>query len=356
MRVFAQNNHNPCQVLFAFDDAAVPNVRRVRWAVAYATRRGCDRLVRRVTERIGRSTWDKIEKDFVLSLDYGITEPEALRYLADLPGSRVRLASPEVVGIRGQTPRNAFHPKLYLFEATAITGYVVGSANLTESALISNTEVVVAGWGALETGTWDGAWTAVAREASPLTAELLEEYREARRRPGRPPVQPETLPEVPDIDAGLQRVFREAVGAGLTPENFTHFWIEAGSMSSSGSHSQLELPRGGNRFFGYHHSDYGSEHVTIGNPLLTARNLRWSDRPLTWHGNNRMERLNLPTPARGGFSYRHTAVLFRRRADGFEIDVFPWDDPGAVAWRAASAALGLVLRVGEIGNRICGLF
>ena len=291
-----------------------------------------------------------------MSLDYGITEPEALRYLAGLPESTVRIASPDVVGIRGQTPRNAFHPKLYLFEAAVETGYVVGSANLTESALISNTEVVAAGREALHARRWDSVWTAVAQEASPLTTELLEEYQEVRERPGRPPVELETLPEPPDIDARRQPVFREAVAAGLTPENFTHFWIEAGSMSSSGSHSQLELPRSGNRFFGYDHRDYGPEHVTIGHPLLTLGHLRWGDRPLTWHGNNRMERLNLPTPARGGLDYRYTAVLFRRQGDGFEIHVLPWDDSGAVAWRAASVSLRLVLRVGERGNRICGLF
>ena len=356
MRVFAQNNHCPSQVLFAFDDATVPGVHRVRWAVAYATRRGCDRLVRRVVGRIGQAEWDKSEKDFVLSLDYGITEPEALQYLADLPRSTVRVASPEVVRIGGLAPRNAFHPKLYLFDAVAETGYVVGSANLTESALISNTEVVAAGKEALVAGTWDDVWTAVAADTSPLTAQLLDAYRDARTKPDRPALEPETLPQARGIEAGQQPVFREAISDGLVPGRFTHFWIEAGSMSSSGSHSQLELPRGGNRFFGYQHTNYGSDHVTIGYPLLTLRDLRWTDRPLTWHGNNRMERINLPTPAQGGFDYRDTAVLFRRQAEGFEIEVLPWDDSGAVAWRAASAGGSLIFRVGEKGGRMCGLF
>ena len=162
MRVFAQTIHCPSQVLFAFDEATVPGVRQVRWTVAYATRRGCDRLVRRVVGRIGQAAWDRSEKDFVLSLDYGITEPAALQYLADLPGSTVRVASPDVVRIGSLTPSNAFHPKLYLFDAVAETGYVVGSANLTESALISNTEVVAAGKEALVAGTWDDVWNAVA--------------------------------------------------------------------------------------------------------------------------------------------------------------------------------------------------
>ena len=127
-------------------------------------------------------------------------------------------------------------------------------------------------------------------------------------------------------------------------------------MSSSGSHSQLELPRGGNRFFGYQHTDYGSAHVTIGYPPLTLRDLRWTDRPLTWHGNNRMERINLPTPAQGGFDYRDTAVLFPATVREIQNRGVAWDDPGAMAWRVASAGRGLVFRVGEKGGRMCGLF
>ena len=69
-----------------------------------------------------------------------------------------------------------------------------------------------------------------------------------------------------------------------------------------------------------------------------------------------MERINLPTQAQGGFDYRDTAVLFRRHDSGFEINVLPWDDDGAVAWRAASDTLKSVFRLGGHGQRICGLF
>jgi hypothetical protein len=49
-------------------------------------------------------------------------------------------------------------------------------------------------------------------------------------------------------------------------------------------------------------------------------------------------------------------VLFRRHTSGFEIDVAPWDDDAAIAWRAASETLGTVFRLGKVGSRICGLF
>ena len=106
-------------------------------------------------------------------------------------------------------------------------------------------------------------------DTSPLTAQLLDDYRDARTRTDRPALEPETLPQAPGIEVGQRPVFRDAISGGLTPGLFTHFWIEAGTMSSSASHSQLELPRGGNRFFGYQYNDYGADHVTIGYPRLT---------------------------------------------------------------------------------------
>ena len=133
-------------------------------------------------------------------------------------------------------------------------------------------------------------------------------------------------------------------------------WIEAGSMLSGGSHNQLELPRGANQFFGFRFMDYSSDHETIGHPTLVAGQRTWTDRPLTWHGNNGMERLNLPTRARGGFDYAGTAILFRRRSDGFDLSVMPWNDPAAVSWRSASNQAGRVFRLGDNSNRICGLF
>jgi hypothetical protein len=118
----------------------------------------------------------------------------------------------------------------------------------------------------------------------------------------------------------------------------------------------LELPRGANRFFNFNHTNYGEAHITIGHPTLTLRRQSWTNRPLTWHGNNKMERINLPTQAQGGFDYQNTVVLFRRHALGYEINVLPWDDDGAVAWRGASDTLRTVFRLGERGERICGLF
>jgi hypothetical protein len=357
MKIFAQNSRCPSQVLFAFDEVADASVQKVRWAVAYSTRSGCVRLVDRIASRMGKSQWAKSEKQFITSLDFGLTDPGALEFLAGLPASRVHIANPEVVNKPGLMPGKAYHPKLYLFDAVESTGYVVGSANLTNSALIANTEVVVAGKEEPENSGWDDVWTELLFNTAPLTTTLLDEYRRKWVRPKRRAVEPDPKPRAPVIRPGDKPVFWEAITTGaISPVAFNHFWVEAGSMSSGGSHNQLELPRGANRFFGFTHANYGEAHITIGHPTLTLRRQTWTNRPLTWHGNNKMERINLPTLAQGGFDYRNTAVLFRRHEGGFEINVLPWDDDGAVAWRAASDALRTVFRLGERGQRICGLF
>jgi hypothetical protein len=153
-------------------------------------------------------------------------------------------------------------------------------------------------------------------------------------------------------------VFADAVASGrLSPGDFDHLWVEAGGMSSSGSKSQLELPRRGNIFFGSHFDDYDSKSVDLIRELaITMGTQRWDGKKLTWHGDNKMERINLPTRAKGGVAYKNTAILFTRGADEFEITVVPWNSPTAESWREASAEIGRLYKAGIYSDRICGFF
>lgn len=112
MKIFAQSSRSPSQVLFAFDEAVDAHIEQVRWAVAYSTRRGCERLVRRITDRIGSATWSSSKKLFITSLDFGLTEPSALVYLEDLPNSSVYVANPQLIDKATLMPSRAFHPKV----------------------------------------------------------------------------------------------------------------------------------------------------------------------------------------------------------------------------------------------------
>lgn len=357
MKLFVQNRYRPSQILFAFDEVLDQAINQVRWAVAYSTRKGCERLIKRVSDRIGKARWESSQKHFVTSLDFGLTEPAALDFLANQAHAHVYIANPSVHTLRGFRPADAYHPKLYLFDRPGVTGYVVGSANLTASALINNTEVVSTGEEVPGNSTWNEIWTELQQNAPPLTGALLRNYRRLWRRPKPRPVDLDSPVRQPAIRPEERPVFWDAITTGaVSPTAFEHFWVEAGSMSSGGSRNQLELPRGANRFFGFTHTSYGSAHVIIGYPTLTLGGKLWRNRPLTWHGNNKMERINLPTKTQGGFDYQGSAVLFRRQQGGFEINVFPWGDDAAVAWRAASDAINMVFRLGERGPRICGLF
>jgi hypothetical protein len=341
-------------------DSADQTVSEVRVAVAFTTLSGCELLIPALAEGVGHEQWEAIPKTFVTGFDFGITEPAALAYLQGLPNCTVRIANVPLNGQPQLMPAGTtFHPKLYVFSKDDRREVTLGSPNLSRPALTVNTEVVEY-LPDLDAGGVDALWGAIEARSVPLTPELLEAY--AAMRPAHqahpPPQHDEPLPPVAPPLPGVLPVFREAVEAagGVDPSVFPAFWVEAGAMSSSASHSQLELPRLGHRFFvpaGF--ADYDDLHRVIAGLSLTVGHLNLPNRPLTWHGNNKMERINLPTQAMGGPAYQGTAILFRRREGDFEVTVVPWDSPEAVAWREESAANGHLYRLGHNSARVCGL-
>jgi HKD family nuclease len=351
-----QDPSRPNAILDAVVSLASPATTRFRGLVAYTTRGGTERLLPELEASIG-GAWPEIPKTLVTSFDFGITEPAALEYLRDA-GFEIRIANLGEGGRLTLIPAaSAYHPKAYIFDSDEVLSALIGSANLTRRALTVNVEVAYVVERLAEPEAVEEQWDAAFEASVPLTEELLELYRERRpgalRRPTPPgePVPP-PLPPAP----GTLKTFAQAVLDGdVNPQEFAAFWVEAGSMSSSGSHAQLELPRRGNVFFGYAFDDYDDEHHTLGEPPLLVRGEWFTDRPLTWHGNNRMERINLPTFAQSGLRYPGTAILFRRIEGGFNLEVRPWDSPEAEAWRDESEAAGHIFRLGQNSNRVCGL-
>lgn len=361
MSIVLQDRLRPGEVLLAFASLVDHSVTGLRVAVAYTTVRGCRRLISLLEDKLGENRWKEIPKQVITSVDFGITDPDAFELLAAVPNCSVFMADTGALARGGLRPGVSFHPKLYVLDKGARRALMAGSANLTETAFTVNTEVVYTSEDEDPT-TIDTMWDALKAQAIPADADLISQYRERREalkrekantvveRDERPPVikipTPRALP-----------VFGEAIADGdLDPSAFDRFWIEAGAMSSGGSYNQLELPRGANRFFGYEFDNYDSAHEVIDQLTLTIARRAWDDRRLTWHGNNMMERINLPTRRQGGFEYRGSAILFARHAAGFELFVVPWDDPTAVSWRGASASAGRIYKLGQNSTRICGLF
>ncbi|MFQ5872198.1 MAG: restriction endonuclease PLD domain-containing protein [Dehalococcoidia bacterium] len=347
MSIVLQSHVRPTEILSALTSLSDNRTTEIRIAVAYVTRSGCDLLFPRMQDSIGRSRWPHVPKTVITSFDFGHTEPEALEYLQAIPGCTVRIAN------IGRRP--SFHPKIYIFCKRARRASLIGSPNLSQSALTDNTEIAEMQTLVPDEEVLDGYWNEVARWSTPLTRSVLQAY--ARRRRRDPPPNPEA-PVPVRMPSSEPVPFGNAVASGqLNPEDYAVLWVQAGSMSSGGSHNQLELPRRASRFFGLPFEDYGGQIEVIGSPKLGTSRRIWPDRRLTWHGHNGMERINLPTIAKGGFRYRNTAVIFRRTSDRFLLDVALWNSPVAQSWRNASIQLGHLFRLGAPASaRWCGLF
>ena len=360
MPLIYQSPTHPDEVAFALRDLVRDDLSRIRVAVAYATRAGCERLVDAIEGKLGPNVFQAASKLLVTSLDFGHTEPEALEYWRSLPNSEIRIANDQrVQGHLSLVSAEAnFHPKVYFFDYPDGVAALVGSANLTRRALTVNAEVAYAEETAdlqAVDGVWSGSWDA----AETLTAQLLSEYRAIRGNRSVPDLDMAIQASPAPHPGTVQRLI-DAIDEGLDPLQFQCMWIQAGSMTSGGSRNQLELPRGANKFFGYNYTRYAPEHVTIGETVLTSRGRRWPDRSLTWHaggGQNAMERLNLPTVSQGGYGYAHTIILFRRAQNDFEFAVAQMGANQSNAWHNASANSGTLFRTGlGTNSRMCGLF
>ena len=314
-----QNSIAPANIRHALVDLAGNDTTDLRIASAYVTRSGSNVLLNAVGSALGEEAFAAIPKLLVTSFDFGLTDPIALRDWLDLDNALVMVAGVSLLEDGSLIPTRAFHPKMYAFgKHDATYNVLVGSANLTGRGLSVNAE---AAWSQhdVPSGQVDAAFARTRHETLELTTDILAAYQALRQqRPPPPELEPETQPvEPPAPLAGAQLpLFRIAIETGaLNPAAYNSMWIH-GEGLQGGSRNQLELPRGAHTFFGFQFDQYEYPHnLTIGEPLLRSAGRVWDNRPLTWHGNNRMERLNLPTLAQGGFNYADTAVMFRRLPD-----------------------------------------
>lgn len=349
-----QSPTTPGTVLQALIDAVGPDTVEYRAAVAYVTGDGAKRLAEGLAERLG-APWSTMPKVIITCFDFGSTDLTALESLRNDHNFEIRIANIQPGGHVALIGESSYHPKVYLaFGPGDDVTAVVGSANLGRRALTVNTEVVATT--VIPRATAEAMWVELHGASVELTPELAAAYTAARpTRLTTPRTVERPVPAVAPPTA--LPVFQDVVVSGaVTPSDYDAFWIEIGGPSG-GSGNQLELPRRGQRFFGFNFNTYDDNHHVIGQPTLrVASGASWQ-KPLTWHGNNKMERFNLPTLAQGGFVYGHRVVLFRRLPDGsFEFTVATSDSAGAAAWRDESAALGTIYRFGPNSPRRCGLF
>lgn len=358
--MIVQNELAPATVRNAIVDLMSAQLCGLSIASAYVTVSGSG-IIRDSAERyITKREFQRIPKLIVTCFDFGLSEPDALRLWLETPATEVRVAGAAMVAEGSSLrPKQAFHPKAYAFQTNARSAnLLVGSANMTGRGFSANTEAVLARRD-VPLREIEASFAALSHGTTVLTAELLAEYATLRRRQPPPRALMEMVeapPEPPAVTIGELRVLRDAIDDGtIDPASFEQMWVQVTRLEG-GSTSQVELPRGAQRFFGFGFEGYEStKKETIGSPLLLSGRRTWNDRELTWHGNNRMERINLPTAAQGGFDYANSAVLFRRLSRGrFEMLVAPWEEDLSRSWRAASFARGLVFRLGRSSVRVVG--
>lgn len=303
---------------------------RVRLAVAYITVQGVQALGRL---GCGFSAAD-IRKEILTSIDFGITEPSALDMLARQPNAEVRIVRFHEVLARGLRPLNAFHPKLYWgSRPDGQHRVVVGSQNVTDSALRSNWEAAMAGTlspvdlDALATW-WQREWA----NATPVDVGLVTAYREARPRQA-PPTHPRAgLAEVsPLSEPRAVPLAEDAQIASLAAAGVLIF--EAGS-TSGGARTQVDLPV---TLAPYFFTDDQVRAAVVGQRRVVRDiQMHHDGRVETKNfdlrlaaGENHMVRLNLPSRMRGlrlsamPRTQRESSLLVFRRlpeTDAFELD------------------------------------
>lgn len=223
-------------------------------AFAYATVSGIEKIISGLSESL-----NSVDPRWLVSFDYGHTEPEAVRRL-DKVGS-VRVVGAESLRRRGNlTPSYSFHPKFVWIEESDAHHLMMGSSNLTQSALSTNWEGVVflraidpdhssvvriSSW-------WDERWD----EAHPVTDDLMGWYDEmhtdavSSRR---------TTPEVP-IDSGAATSEKsddqEETTSGESEDGEEVDDLRGASIvwgrlgyTQSGSRNQMDIPTEFGRFF-----------------------------------------------------------------------------------------------------------
>jgi HKD family nuclease len=358
--LITQSPAHPSEVRNAISDLIPSAAQEIVVSSAYISLDGSELLMQMLRTNCAAPI-DQVPKRIFAALDYGITTPEALEYWMKQPNTSVQVAGAAQVQAGSLLPkRAAFHPKVYAFRSSKTrANLAVGSANLTARGFTINSEAIWVEQAVPYTQIL-ASLDRMQGGLEPLTPALLNNYVLLRKKLPPPPELRKEVESVepPALPGALSWFWNDVESGAVEPAQYGSMWIEARTLSG-GSHSQLELPRGAHRFFGFVFDEYDAHvnKVTIGTPGL-RRGLRfWEDKILSWHGNNEMERINLPTASQGGVAYENTAVLFRRLAshNEYELVVAPWDSDIARAWRDASARRGLTFRVGKNSNRQVGL-
>jgi len=321
---------------------------RLTVVMAYATKVGCELLVEGFETKI--ASWERMRKRWLVSVDHGITEPDALAYLAELPNSVVRIPNRGISSAELQGGPFRFHSKLYLFESHDDREKIAlfsGSCNLTQSGLLFNAEQATAFILTPPISRRDRPFLRnlkkqkaiierMFRSSSSLSDDLLREYRALWHPTNLPRVErnrhTNTLGSNPVI--GLSEA--------LSLASAEAFWVKVTNkvVQNRGKDrpgNQIDLHRGSRVFFGF-----GVDEVPS-NTLFGSVPIRFEGTTSNFSvrfGNNYMDKMNLPT-LHAPRTYAAKTLLFTRNEDGV-YDLTIGNSRLENLWRKMSADQGTI--------------
>jgi len=335
---------------------------RMRISVAYATTGGCKQLSTMLQSMTG---WENLRKEWLVGIDYGITDADALLSLANLPNSSVRIPDATYLLSHQLRPLRSFHPKTYIFDqnndsiSNVPFGIVITSGNLTTNGLNAGVEHATALlYGSKHPSLsdllrqlrwWDTIWA----DANPINRAIITRYK--KLRPKRAKYDGETILSKPFNTLGAQEVVTET---GIRWAHARYFWIHAPkelykNRGKSNPGNQLDMTRGTRVFFGLTPQTV-PPNTSLGQVVVKFDKKRRVECHLRF-GNNSMDKIDLPTPGIDGpISYDDTFIRFEKITPTFfKIKLATTSDISQ--WRRQSRAQGLCYSM-KVGKREYGFY
>lgn len=283
---------------------------------AYATQSGAASF----DLALGGDFWEVTPSRWLFGIDYGRTQPQALRFICSKDNADVRIYDGAwVVNQNGFLPRRDFHAKfsILLNPDANISGMVVGSGNFSSNGLRKSIEA-----GAAICTEDSNEFDAILKRSLGLAESLWEQ----------------ATPAADILNVYEDRwsaSFSRRVSENLPIDDVEHgekeiFWIEAGYVTKNRGPdrpgNQIDFPRGMARYFGFNPPVDLLANSVIGNVTFetpvgapVSNNLRL--------GNNMMEKISLPIPETHGFDiYDGKILVFQRSGDHFVMRALEGDD------------------------------
>ncbi len=276
---------------------------------AYATQSGLAAF----DLEFGNDFWEGTTTRWLFGIDYGRTQPQAIRALCEKPNSTVRVHDGAwVVNQAGFLPRRDFHPKTSFLMCPDLgkLGVVAGSGNFSSNGLRQSVEAgttILIDSRAGDVNIAEKGLNAanIFWDAATPAEQILDDYQDRWK-------------------SSFSRSNHNLNEEARIPGPKEIFWIETGYVTRNRGldkpGNQIDLPRGMSRYFGMNPQEDLPLNSTIG-PINfvtptngpVERNLRL--------GNNSMEKITLPIPETHGFDiYDGKVLVFRRSGDSYVLN------------------------------------